>query len=69
MLNMNLEFELEYDCAKRKLLLIDYDPPNDKEDPVRLAFTNVNDIDGIKTVVGAWITLKAETEEKKACNA
>ena len=69
MLNMDLEFEMEYNSAKQKLLLIDYDPPNNKEESVRLSFTGVKNIDDIKTVVGAWITLKVENEEKKACNA
>ncbi len=61
-----LEFELTYDPNKQKLTLIDFNPPRDNDKPLKLAFTNVIDVEGIKTAIGAWITLK-ESAEKNDC--
>lgn len=65
MLTQTLEFELTYDPEKSKLLLIDYDPPRDDDKPLKLAFTNVVDTEGIKTAIGAWINLKEDAEKNR----
>lgn len=63
-----LEFELTYDPNKQKLTLIDFNPTRDNDKPLKLAFTNVIDVEGIKTAVGAWITLKENAEENRCKN-
>ena len=67
MLTQKLEFEIEYEPVTKTLLLIDYSPPKQQK-PVKLVFNNVKDIDGLKTVIEAWTTLKEEQAKKDLQN-
>jgi hypothetical protein len=58
MLDISLEFEMSYEPEKEKLTLIDYDPPNEKEEPFRLAFNNVKETEQLLAALEAWISLK-----------
>ena len=69
MLTQMLEFELTYDPIKRKLTLVDFNPPNrEGEKPFKISFTEVKSLEQLKVAIGAWITLKEDNEKNRCKN-